>query len=416
MVRWKKELDTVSWPARAGVLAAGLLLFFALAEGALRLFHARDVRNDIEYYIARTFSREEWEIAAKIRDTLLEVDRRPFCEKGTLLYRYRPFKTPYISINSDGFRGPEVTSKEPGEYRIVITGASISYGLYFPDDQTMPALVEKGLRERCPSCRLTVYNLGIEGYELQRDIALVERLFDRIRPDLVVFYDGGADVNYAYVWGYRSHEPFSHDGPFNEEQIEALQPFYRKTWVDYLRITRLVATAVKSERGMLPEPVAFTETFGAFLPPNLADRAHDFGVHFADDMERAARMFGERGAGTLFVFMPNAVYKNPLSPLESSALKVFDTLYPHYGAFSIAALDTVRREAARRNFPLFRDFSDIFDGSSDDMFYDFIHMTPRGNRELARRMTDLLVAEGVLDKARAVATPSPSTPGRSPAP
>ncbi len=416
MIRWKSDLDTVPWRLRAGMLVAAFVLFLVVAEGALRIFHARDVRNDIEYYIARTFSREEWEVAAKIRDTLLEVDRRPFCEKGTILYRYRPFKTPYISINRDGFRGPEVTPKEAGEYRIVITGASISYGLYFPDDQTVPALVEKNLRERCPSCRITVYNLGIEGYELQRDIALVERLFDRIQPDFVVFYAGGADVNYAYVWGYRVHEPFTHDGPFNEEQIEALQPFYRKTWIDYLRVTRLIATAVKSERGMLPEPVVFAETFSTVLPPNLAERAHEFGARFTDDMERAAKMLSEKGVGSLFVFMPNAVYKNPLSPLESSALKVFDTLYPHYGAFSLAALSAVRHEVGARRFSLFRDFSDIFDGSSDDMFYDFIHMTPRGNRELARKMAELLIAEGVIEKARVAATPSPSKPDRIPVP
>jgi|GEM_PF-2598440 len=413
MTQVKKQVDAIPVSSRFLIGMVSFLLFVALSEAALRLFYARDVRNDVEYYIARTFSREEWETASRIRDILLEIERRPFCIKDTILYRYRPVKTPYLVINSDGFRGPEVTPKQPGEYRIIITGASIGYGLYFPEEQTIAAIVEYRLRSVCPSCRITVYNLGIEGYDLQRDIAFADYLFDRIRPDLIVFYVGSADISYAYTWGYQRHEPFPHDGPFNEEQVRVLQTLYERKWVDYLRVTSLIARAVKSERGLLPEPVFFSEPFDNTLPPDLEEKARNFGRLFVADMERAVTLFREKNTDTLFVFMTDAVYKNPLSPLESSAMKILDTMYPHYGAFALTALKALREEVAARQFLFFRDFADIFDGVAEDIFYDFIHMTPRGNRMLAEKIFDLLVQEKVLEKAHAASIPNPSRPDQN---
>ena len=409
MLILRRHLDGGSAAKRIGIALAALLFFLLLSEALMTLFDAKQVRNDIEYYIARTFTREEWKIATQMRDILLDLDRRPFCVKDTILYLYRPMHTKYLNINSDGFRGPEITPKQPGEYRIIITGASISYGLYFPDQQTMPAVVEKRLREQCPECRITVYNLGIEGYDLKRDIALVDRLVDKIAPDLVLFYAGGADVNYVYTWGYRTHEPFNHDGPFNEEQLRALQPLYKKTWLDYSRVVRLVANSVKSEKGFLPEPMRLAEAFTPGVPPDLEQKAKEFGEGFVNDMATVSARLGARGIETLFAFMPDSVFKEPRSPLESSTLKIFDSMYPHFGAFAMSCREHVREEVRETKFDKFYDFSDSFDGIEADIFYDFIHMTPRGNRELGDKMGDLLIEKGVLEKARkAAATPNPS--------
>ncbi len=401
---------------RALVVVNLLLLYLVLSELFLLIFHAKQVRNDAEYYMSRTFTREEWHIAASIRDFFLAQNRSPRQLKGTIIYLHEPMRGEYYTINSDGFRGPEVTPKQPGEYRVVLTGASMAHGNTFADDATIPALVERHLRDRCPDCRITVYNLGLEGYDLQREIALAERLTPKVEPDLIVFYTGVIDLSMVYTAGYRRHTPYEKDGSFTEEEIDAVRKVYRKSWVDHFRITRLIADSVRNERGILPEPVRLTRDLDPFLPPLFDERGREFGRLYVKDMTHTAMRFAAVGIETMFVLTAGAVFKEPRSALESSALRQVDSLYPHFGAFSLASREYIRKEVAEANFDRFYDFSDAFDGIDADIFYDFIHMTPRGNRELSEKMGDLLIEKGVLEKARKAlstgsgqaATPNPS--------
>jgi len=412
----RRHLEDIPAGRRALAAFAALLAFLVASEIFLRSFHAKETRNDMEYYAARTFSREEWRIAAAIRDLLLERGLPPRHVKGTALYLYEPVKSRYYTINADGLRGLDILPKEPGEYRIAITGASVAFGTNFADGATMPALVGDRLRERCPGCRITVHNLGIEGYDLQRDIELVRRLLPKMRPDLVVFYTGGIDLNYGYTEGYRRHEPYPDDAPFDEKDVERVRGMYRSAWYDRSRLARLVADAVRREKGLLPEPARAERDFDPALPPELARRAEEFAQGLAGDMAAAEEELNGQGVGTLFVLATGTPLKDPRTPLESSVLKGFDAWYPHFGAFALAAVAAVRRAVAERGIGRFHDLADAFDGVREDVFYDLVHLTPRGNRMLAEKMTEALVAEGVTEKARAAATPSPSRPDRSPAP
>lgn len=104
---------------------------------------------------------------------------------GTEHYSYeRP-----VRVNSLGLRGAEVPEKQEGETRVLCLGDSTVYGQGLSEDATIPALLERELaRGGQPPRTIRVINGGLRGYGTEQEIALLEELGPRIRPDLVVLF------------------------------------------------------------------------------------------------------------------------------------------------------------------------------------------------------------------------------------
>jgi lysophospholipase L1-like esterase len=115
-----------------------------------------------------------------------------------------------ISVNSMGFRGPEVESPKPhGRFRIAVIGDSVTLGWGVPDDQTFAAQLGQLLHDRLPGRDLDIVNLGVGGYDTRQEVTLLQRNLARLEPDLVLvgFYSNdpadAADDNGASVGGTR---------------------------------------------------------------------------------------------------------------------------------------------------------------------------------------------------------------------
>jgi lysophospholipase L1-like esterase len=71
------------------------------------------------------------------------------------------------------------------------------WGTYVRDADTIPVRLARALQARGYD-KVTVYNLGIEGAQLENELALLKRFRDVYALDQVVFYTGGNDVLRAY--------------------------------------------------------------------------------------------------------------------------------------------------------------------------------------------------------------------------
>jgi hypothetical protein len=149
------------------VLTRLLLTFVALtitaglAEGVLRLF------------FNETFSLVEDE-----RNLMYRYDEElgwfpiPNSHKT-----YTGGRTISASHNSEGFRGPEFsTNQEP---RIVFLGDSFVWGV----DVELPERFTEKLQAKHPTW--TIYNLGVSGYGTDQEYLLLQKHFDRFRPQIV---------------------------------------------------------------------------------------------------------------------------------------------------------------------------------------------------------------------------------------
>jgi hypothetical protein len=91
-------------------------------------------------------------------------------------------------INSHGFRGPEVTmEKPPGVTRIVVLGASETFGLFESEGMEFAAQMQAMLDVARPG-RYQVLNAGCGGMTLPRHTHYYRIWVRRFEPDLAVIY------------------------------------------------------------------------------------------------------------------------------------------------------------------------------------------------------------------------------------
>jgi len=99
-----------------------------------------------------------------------------------------------VNINSMGFRGDEITEKGLKDIRILVLGASTIYGDgASSDDATIPAYIQKNF-DKETNLQVQVINGGIGGLDSNGEILLLNQTLNEIKPDLVIVYDGWADI------------------------------------------------------------------------------------------------------------------------------------------------------------------------------------------------------------------------------
>ncbi len=86
-----------------------------------------------------------------------------------------------IRINSLGMRGAEVDLKDSRKKKILFLGSSNTLGWGVPEEKTLPAILQRELQNQA-----VVLNAGIGNYNAARYVALFERKFLGLRPDVVV--------------------------------------------------------------------------------------------------------------------------------------------------------------------------------------------------------------------------------------
>ena len=154
----KTRCDCMSGRQRAtvigGVYLALFVILFALAEGVVR------VRAWLKHGQA----------VVRIEDTY-RID-----EQTGLRVPMPGFTTPRLTINSLGFRGPELPrDKPPGTYRIAFLGGSTTYCAEVSgDDKTWPYLVVEALKLAHPDRRFDYINAGVPGYTTHESLRRFE--------------------------------------------------------------------------------------------------------------------------------------------------------------------------------------------------------------------------------------------------
>ncbi len=97
-----------------------------------------------------------------------------------------------ITINSRGFRGPEIPEPKGNAYRIVALGESTTFDCTMnPQEKPWPELLEQMIRERLhPGCPVQVINAGVPAYNLKHnDQRLVAEILP-LKPDMIISYHG----------------------------------------------------------------------------------------------------------------------------------------------------------------------------------------------------------------------------------
>ena len=175
-------------PHRAEVvlaLAATLLTLGGL-EIALEIYQARAVaRRDASptpWYTTSTYTTNGILVSSEHGPLALVLD-------PVLVYRNRPKQVgPWFTINSRGYRGPEVAVPR-ARRRVVLIGGSAAFSTGVSSDaDTLAAHLEPRLGGA------EVVNAAVIGYVSTQELALLRAELLDLEPDLVVAYDGWNDL------------------------------------------------------------------------------------------------------------------------------------------------------------------------------------------------------------------------------
>lgn len=170
---------------RGSLLLLGLVVACLGAEAALRLALASGRLAETE--VARLVRSVE-----ESRERRIDPSRQVFRLSSDSRLGWEPvpgFSTGHISINSRGFRGPEVSPEPPpGVRRIVVIGDSETFGMRLLPEDTFPGALEQALAVADPSTRYEVLNLGVPGYNTAQERRILTERALPLQPDTVLVY------------------------------------------------------------------------------------------------------------------------------------------------------------------------------------------------------------------------------------
>jgi lysophospholipase L1-like esterase len=99
-----------------------------------------------------------------------------------------------VSINSLGMRGPEVPDKAPGEFRILVMGDSVPFGIGVRYEDALPQQLERVLGERHPGRRFRALNMGVPSYNTEQELIQLRTLGIALAPDAVILFFASNDI------------------------------------------------------------------------------------------------------------------------------------------------------------------------------------------------------------------------------
>jgi lysophospholipase L1-like esterase len=258
---------------------------------------------------------------------------------------YRPWTGAGVAINELGLRTAPPTPKQPGEWRIAITGGSAVWGWRVLDADTIPMLLQDALRQK--GANVTVYNFGIEGATLGAELGLLRRFRDTYEIDQVIFYTGGNDTVQSWMHWQDAptglHQLISHTNGF--ELVKTAR--------------RLFASA--AQPATLRDDAAPPETLRAAIRD--AD-AYCTQAALRCDFVLQPLIFSCKACGGALA--PNIA-----------------RIYPGIGDAARRAYDNALRDGPAGRV---QDFSGVFDGVTQPLFMDLIHLNEDGNRLVAERL------------------------------
>jgi hypothetical protein len=268
---------------------------------------------------------------------------------------YRPWSGKSATINEVGLRTSPPTPKAQREYRIAVVGSSETFGSRLAEADTIPALLQTALH-RNGRDRISVYNFGIEGANISRDLALVRHFKDIYGIDRVIFIVGGAETWAAY-------SDIERPDLVNFELQKAMR-WIMATWFE-------------------PSPARLAQFDAQYqaLSPDKKRRLVD-GIKAANDYCRSASLRCD------FILQPQLGSRRPLVGTEVQLAQTARRLCPRCEALTAQ----MYRDALNLGIgSQVHDFTTVFDNRSEQFYFDVGHVNEAGSAIIANSLAPIVM-------------------------
>jgi hypothetical protein len=311
------------------------------------------------------------------------------------------------AMNALGMRGPDASlAKPPGTVRIVVLGASETFGLYESPGKEFPRQLEDTLgrwvaRQRCATqpARIEVLNAALPGMSLptiEQDVRNRVRHFD---ADIIVLYPTPAQ--YLDTAPPQPARPDSSMRPSALPAWRALRPRFLDRARDQMKVLIPNAVAAWTQRR---ETATYTRNRPAGW--RFAALPHDRLAQYDRDLRALIGTIRATGATPVVATHVNVFMR--LGPPDRHLLSAWEKFYPRTTGDVIVAFDSaagqVTLAAAADSGVRAVDLMPLLSRSGETLFSDFSHFTDLGSGvvagALARSLTALVAARASCEEAR----------------
>lgn len=340
-----------------------------------------------------------------------------------LQYQFDPYKnivltpdwvdTRGVTHNSQGFRRTENVEREKpaGTYRIFLMGASTAYGLgtmwphierdyaVLDNSETIDAYLEEILGDALPYDEVEVINAGIPSIWTHHNLIYLNQTILGFNPDLILFLDG---FNDHFFFG-RFHNQFASYAVGRPADVIMGPPTLRSLlqanlWWLFRKsaFMHMAGRAARAGWGMLrggerADPLD--------VPQALEDVEWVFERNALKMIRRNALILEDEGIPAIFLLQPQlALERRHLDRMPEIEKELFEfniaSWAPNYEDFLIQATPKIAsmiREAVEPTGATFLDLTDIYPESEGQIYTDYAHLTPEGNRILAEVVADEII-------------------------
>lgn len=311
---------------------------------------------------------------------------------------------PYLQMNPATFPEEDLQKGE-NEFRILCLGGSTTESGDLREAERYPGVLQSLLEQRfSPSMTLKVFNAGRAWYTTKHSLINYVTYYADWQPDLVIVMHGINDL-------YRSFSPpFFAVGPYNEfwshfygPSIEgAKPPTYEQVWIRKL--------SRQSFFGM-PLRLPFETWFSLLRFQEVdypLDRYHSL-IPFERYLRKIVRLVQEEETHVLLMTQP-FLYREALQPDEARVLrfgwqacstktKLLGLEYPTPQSLerAMTAFNAATRKVAQDEGCFFAD-ADAWVKKDLNHFWDDVHYTAEGARDVARAALAAILESGVINK------------------
>lgn len=388
-------------PRREGRTSAGWKKLAVVCIVALTTI---EITGRVAHHLVRTRD-ASGSVPAGVRDTLRQKLEHDFLNPATRIeYAYDMFlgwrakpnqRGLTYTINSSGMRDTRDYKDIQGAVVFLVGGsAAWSYGAS-DDEHTLAARLERKLNELRPGEPVRVLNLSEQAYGLRQDGIVVADWYTRIKPRVVLFYDGANDLQ--TIWIGKDPLHYRTWGAFPEILKGALREYTGQSWLlgpsdlRDLSMTWRIAQSAGSRivnHGRGGERARFS-----------AGQAEEIRAFFSAQLSHQHGLLHALGVRSVFVLPPIAYVDKPLHSEERSILNDEDAAWwPQAYGVLVNEYDAARQTAGVDTLSLV----DLFEREPRQVYLDGFHMIDLGYELVAAALAPVVAEQ--LDEAR----PSPS--------
>jgi lysophospholipase L1-like esterase len=253
-----------------------------------------------------------------------------------------------LKVNRFGFRGEEISQKKPlGVTRIMVIGDSAAFGYGMNQEDTFSYLLEKQLNEKHPDKKFEVINAAVPGYTSFSSKNFFLEKGIKFEPDiLIVSHNNDPDLDWD--------EDKNRAAP--AYLIPVLKILYQSNI--YMTLRREILNKRYRSNPHLKDEVPEGKGVWRVSPSDMKD-----------NLEAIFGMCKSRGIKIVVISMPRAEEED--FPIEFYRNTMKKTAEAYNGSF----LDLYFKWQ---------------EDESTGLFLDYVHPTVKGNRKIARDLTEFL--------------------------